>query len=254
MPPFLAGKATRRIPDTELNPDGRQMRRFERQLKDETLTGLQNLRERIFADLTAQFVNLALQRLDSERVVVPFRDRITRKLAEISLAGAEFGREQVERHIFGTKQEGGLGIDWQLANNAAAEWARRYGYRLVSDLVDTTRQRLQREIAQFIQNQETLGDLIERVEDVFSPARAELIAVTEVTRAFAEGNRAAWQESGVVQQREWRTNNDELVCPICGPLANTVAPLDSPFEGGIDGPPAHPRCRCWVVPVVEALE
>ena len=39
-------------------------------------------------------------------------------------------------------------------------------------------------------------------------------------------------------------------CPICGPLQGQQAALGQQFEGGFDNPPAHPRCRCWVVPVV----
>lgn len=144
-----------------------------------------------------------------------------------------------------------LNIDWQLANNAAAEWARKYGYDLVNGITETTRRRLQQEIAQFVQNKESLPELIGRLEDVFGPVRAEIIGVTETTRAYAEGNRRAWKESGVIQKREWQTANDELVCPICGPLSGKVVGLDEPFPGGIDGPPAHPRCRCWVLPVVE---
>lgn len=38
------------------------------------------------------------------------------------------------------------------------------------------------------------------------------------------------------------------MCPVCGPLAGRLVGLDEPFADGIDGPPAHPRCRCWVVP------
>lgn len=38
------------------------------------------------------------------------------------------------------------------------------------------------------------------------------------------------------------------MCPVCGPLAGRVVGLDEPFGEGIDGPPSHPRCRCWVVP------
>ena len=35
---------------------------------------------------------------------------------------------------------------------------------------------------------------------MFSPERARLIAVTEVTRAYAEGNRQAWKASGVIEE------------------------------------------------------
>jgi SPP1 gp7 family putative phage head morphogenesis protein len=129
----------------------------------------------------------------------------------------------------------------------------RYGYDLVRGIIATTRDRIALEVAEYVRNSETIGTLIGRLSEggLFAPDRAQLIAVTEVTRAFAEGNREAWKASGVIEKRRWRTNADELVCPICGPLAGQVVGLDEEFEGGISGPPAHPRCRCWVTPVIE---
>ena len=40
----------------------------------------------------------------------------------------------------------------------------------------------------------------------------------------------------------WQTRQDELVCPICRPLDQTV------FSGVSNGPPSHPRCRCVALP------
>jgi SPP1 gp7 family putative phage head morphogenesis protein len=212
----------------------------------------------LFYGLVDSDAMAALYRLDSQAVVIPFRDSVIAGLQEIAIAGAEFGREQVERHVFWVKAVGpndiplpvasgaALAIDWQLANNAAAEWARRYGYELVRGMNDTTRQRLQREIVQFVQNEESLPDLIERLEDVFGPVRAEIVGVTEVTRAYQQGSLASWRQSGMIQKKEVRTANDELVCPICGPKNGKQYDLDD-----TDGDsPFHPRCRCWSVPVV----
>lgn len=156
------------------------------------------------------------------------------------------------------KQLDGLSADWQLANNAAAEWARHYGFDLVRGITNTTRDRLQREIASFVQNGETLGQLRERLADVFGAARAKVIAITETTRAFGKGNREAWRESGVVNGRRWNTNKDELVCPICLALDGQIVGLDEPFQhptlGPIDGVPGHPGCRCWETPEVDPPE
>jgi SPP1 gp7 family putative phage head morphogenesis protein len=224
------------------------MRRMEAAMQEAVLTGLQRLRRDLFRDLDGIAVSLAVQRLDDERVTTPFRDRIVAAVQAVALAGAAFGQEQVERFVFGTvKASGPLAIDWELANNDAAEWALRYGYELVRGLLNTTRQRLVVEIDRFIRNSETLPQLVKRLEPLFGPVRAEMVAVTEVTRAYAEGNAAAWRASGVIQKREWRTANDELVCPWCGPRNGRQYALDDR-----DGtPPAHPRCRCWSVPVVE---
>jgi len=152
-----------------------------------------------------------------------------------------------------TKQVSGVSVDWEEANNAAADWALNHSNGLVRGILETTRERLRREIANFVQNQESIGQLAARLNGdngPFSASRARMIAVTEVTRSYAEGNKVAWQESGVIEGQQWNTANDELVCSICGPLDGTQAALGGQFDGGYDGPPAHPRCRCWLTPVV----
>lgn len=226
------------------------MRRYERDFEAALVKAFNRLRIDVMRGVDDP--NEMLTRLDRDSVSRPFQDAIVKQLQAVALAGSDFGREQVERHVFGTRKAIGIGM-WELANNAAAEWALSYGYELVRGLLSTTRKRLQTEIAEYVLNSETIGQLTRRLTagDVFGESRARMIAVTEVTRAYAEGNRAAWKASGVIEGREWRTNADELVCPVCGPLAGQVAGLDDTFEGGIAGPPAHPRCRCWVVPVVE---
>lgn len=248
-PPFAVatlstGKAIRK-----LDPDGRQMRRMEREFEAVVARALNQLRLDVIRDI-GDDPQVMLNRLNDSRFTRPFQDAIVRELQRVALAGAEYGRGQVERYVFGVKA---LDIGaWELANNAAAQWAIRYGQSLVGALLMTTTQRIQNEIAEYIRNSETIGHLIRRIRggQLYSPERAQTIAVTEVTRAFAEGNRAAWKASEVIEKREWRTNNDELVCPVCGPLAGRVVGLDEDFGDGISGPPAHPRCRCWVVPKV----
>lgn len=145
----------------------------------------------------------------------------------------------------------GVGIDWALVNEAARDWARRYTFELVGGINQTSRNFLQKEISEWIQSGQPLDDLIKNVESMFSQKRAEMISITEVTRAFAQGNIASWKASEVVDGKRWNTAQDELVCPICSPLANTETSLSGNFEGGLDSPPAHVRCRCWIQPVVK---
>ena len=69
-----------------------------------------------------------------------------------------------------------------------------------------------------------------------------MIAVTEITRAAAEGvklTQETLRSSGLSFERIWRTANDELVCPVCGPLNGKP----EREWGGVE-PPAHPNCRC----------
>ena len=101
--------------------------------------------------------------------------------------------------------------------------------------------------------------------NAFRIDRAELIASTEATKAYAEGNLLAWRSVPGVTGKEWRAANDEKVCPVCGYLGGQqlvekqVKPTEIedlkpvsvalnadfvlPFGGGtIHAPPAHPRC------------
>lgn len=138
-----------------------------------------------------------------------------------------------------------VGVDWALVNAAAASWIRVYGGQLIKDITETSRQAVGDAVGDFFEDQLTMGELTGRLERIFGPVRAEMIAATETTRAAVEGERETVSELeklGIKFVEIWQTENDELVCPICGPLHNKV-------EGDgwtkADGPPAHPQCRCW---------
>lgn len=148
-----------------------------------------------------------------------------------------------------------VGVDWGLVNGAAVRWAREHALGVARDITDTSRDFVRQELAAWAESGAPLDELTGRLAPLFGPVRAEMIAVTETTRAFAEGNVITWRESGVVDGLRWMTAQDELVCPICEPLAGREAPLDgdgfSTEAGlGIPAPPAHVNCRCWLQPVV----
>lgn len=151
----------------------------------------------------------------------------------------------------------GVGVDWALVNQAVVDWARRYSYNLVRQINATTQKYLQTVVPDWINSGAPLDVLAETLAPMFGVVRAEMIAVTEVTRAYAEGNIETWRESGVVSGKRWMTANDDLVCPICAPLDGMMVGLDengfTTEAGGLglDAPPAHVRCRCWLQPVVE---
>lgn len=86
--------------------------------------------------------------------------------------------------------------------------------------------------------------------------RAERIARTETITAQAAGRRQMWQlaeESGELPkvQRRWMSapgsDNPDRPCEICLDLDGKTAPINGQYEsleGPIDGPTAHPGCRC----------
>lgn len=246
-------KATRKIPTGKIHPSGRLLRSFERDGADKLSRAFSDLRRRLFSGLSDDSVEQVVSRMSDADIMRPFRDTLEALIRDWALAGADFGREQVERAIFGTQKQvaDGIAVDWMLANDMAADWARGYSFSLVSGIEDTTKRYLQREVSGFATSGETFQQFSRRMVDasVFSPTRAQMIAVTEVTRSYAQGNVQAWTASGVTEGKEWNTANDELVCPICGPLDGKQTKLDGKFDGSYEGPPAHPRCRCWLTPV-----
>ena len=250
-------KATRRMDKTPLNPDGRALRRMERDATERIYTALHKWGRSLFRGVTADTVALITARLDDHEHSKPLRDALIAVLQDVAGAGAEFGQKQVERVFMGVKavDPPGVvlgGVDWTAANSDAAQWAIEYGYSLIRGITDTTRAQVAREVRYFIDNSLTINQLRDRLMagHLFSRSRAGAIAVTEVTRAYAEGNTAAWKASKVVQGKEWMTAYDEAACPLCRPLSGKIVKLNEAFDGRIMNPPAHPRCRCWVVPVV----
>jgi hypothetical protein len=113
-------------------------------------------------------------------------------------------------------------VNWGLVNQQAADWAKRYAGELISGVTDTTKQGVRDQVNAWIQDKQPLADLIDRITNMeqpgggvmFSPVRAEMIAVTEATNVYAEANAQAWQAMGVA------------------PAA---------FK-----PAGHVRCRCWL--------
>lgn len=134
-----------------------------------------------------------------------------------------------------------LGVDWAVVNQRAAEWARRYTFDLVRGITQTDMNVLRLSVSAYYEQGQTMGQLIERLEQIFSPVRAEMVAVTEVTRAASEGEQEIARElaaEGINMIPVWQTNDDELVCPVCGPRDGQE------ITDGVY-PPLHPRCRCW---------
>jgi HK97 family phage portal protein len=144
----------------------------------------------------------------------------------------------------------GFGFDWTLSNTAARAWAERHVGTLIRQIDETTLKQVRQSVAAWVDNGEPLSALRRELAVTFGPQRAQRIAATEVTRAYAEGNLQAYRDSGVVSQIELRTAVDERVCPVCGPLDGKKTDANNPSFGGQGIPPFHVNCRCWIVPVV----
>lgn len=168
---------------------------------------------------------------------------------EVLRRNLESGSELGVSVAFDTLEQIGMAFDYTLAHSKAAEWSSRYSYELIRGINASTTQRMQTAVNDWFQERTTLPDLVKELEPTFGRRRAKLIAQTETTRAAHEGSTSGYEQSGVVQEIEWTTVRDEKVCPTCGPLHGTRAPLRGSFPGGYKIP-AHPGCRCFARPYI----
>lgn len=204
------------------------------------------------AEVSLEFLGYELKVLDWADEVAAFFQLLFPLLRDAALAGAETALEGMV--------EVGVGIDWAQVNQAAVDWARSYAGQLSRTITGTTQNFVRQEVAAWLESGERVDVLKATLEPMFGSVRAEMIAVTETTTAFAEGNLSVWRESGVVEQKQWRTARDELVCPICTPLDGLIVDLEAngftTDQGGIglSAPPAHVRCRCFLSPVLAEAE
>jgi SPP1 gp7 family putative phage head morphogenesis protein len=220
-----------------------------RDMRDYMIDQLERVRRRVVSELRSD------QRFQKD-IDIAFWNEI-REWFETDLQLMFIGMANTAAEaVLGT--EGMPALDIAELNAPITEWALDHAGELIGDAISTTREGIGRAVANYFSTPgTTIGDLIEQINDgpLFSGSRAEMIAVTEVTRAYSEGQIAAWtkaeQDYAVQVEKIWNTNNDDRVCVICEPLNNKPETPEGGFDPsgvgpGIPFPPAHPRCRCWL--------
>lgn len=99
----------------------------------------------------------------------------------------------------------------------------------------------------------------ERYANDLLVSRAKTIARTETTAAIAAGIEQAWRRAQRVgalprtAEKVWVTASDEATCETCLDLDGEAVPLAARFNAdgdSVDGPPAHPNCRCGLTIMV----
>lgn len=137
-----------------------------------------------------------------------------------------------------------------LIQNPHARWA----------ITDSTRDEIRGIIVEAIDPGLDPDELRDKLRESasFSEDRADLVARTELARAHNEGNMIGMKESREVVgdfKKKWLTAGDDRVSPECEANGKQGAiPLDAAFQSGDDMPPAHPRCRCVLVPVLDETQ
>jgi SPP1 gp7 family putative phage head morphogenesis protein len=83
-----------------------------------------------------------------------------------------------------------------------------------------------------------------------NPARALSIAITETNRAMSQGAISRYQAANL-EKMEWSTSDP---CPTCAMNSGQVIDIGGTFNSGAQMPPAHPHCRCALLPVIPEFE
>lgn len=234
------------LPETVKRRDRREPKRTDKEKLEDNIDAAL----RRYWNSQARRVMDRVQELFPERkAYVPFDDiffqagdaynQVTASLIRYILTGAIGGIELFAESVT-------IGIDWTGINRFALEFARNYAFDLIRGIDQVSRDRVSSAVDAFI---ETPGFTMRDLQDMlpFSEQRSRTIAVTETTRAYAQGQQMAADELAkqfpdVLVVKTWFTNNDDKVCPICAPLEGMEVPYNEMFDGSIDRPPAHVNC------------
>lgn len=131
----------------------------------------------------------------------------------------------------------------RLADGGLKQMLEAAGQR-IKDVDDTTLDGLARVIGQGVAAGDSNQVIQQAVaEFIRNPVRADMIARTEVARAVTRATEDTYAQAGVT---EWNWLIAPNACPIC--IRNGAG---GPYPlGGGPYMPAHPRCRCVKLPVI----
>lgn len=91
------------------------------------------------------------------------------------------------------------------------------------------------------------GELKQRLQERFNVSyhRAETIVRTEMAHIQTQAARQRYEDAGLSEVEVW-ADKDERRCDVCGELHQKRFPV-----GGRMPIPAHPNCRCCIIPVIQ---
>ena len=75
--------------------------------------------------------------------------------------------------------------------------------------------------------------------------KADMLVRTEMAHIQTQASQQRYKDYGIEQVEVW-ADKDERQCPVCGKLHKTKYNINEKMPI-----PAHPRCRCCVIPVID---
>jgi hypothetical protein len=176
--------------------------------------------------------------------------------------GATYGMLKGAGRLISDAKLGKLGISFNVKHPDAVKYLSGLESLHLSDrygsISATTNKIVRYYIRDAVETGESYSSLAKAItqlgkEGVFSPARAEMIAVNQMGNAYEEGKAIVAQEAqsivGENMMAFWQTVDDDRVTEECA--ANEDAgwlPMGVPFPSGDTQAPraGNPRCRCAI--------
>jgi hypothetical protein len=141
--------------------------------------------------------------------------------------------------------------DSQTAGELAGSYASSRAAELARGMADTVRSQITTAVNNAanagMTPTQTVAAARARVREI-AEVQSEAAATTETTAANSAGEFEYKQhyeaKTGIALLTTWESEGDDRVCKICRPLNRTPESVWS--RQFPSGPPAHPRCRCYL--------
>ena len=168
-----------------------------------------------------------------------------------------------------------VGKEIDFGSQDALDSIRANTFKFAKKVTETSVIDIKKVIATSYDEGKTLGETSKALQDLnkqWTKGRVNTIARTETFRAANEGARIGYARSGVVTKLQYSAILDGKTSEICQHLNGKIVGIDEKFlteqEGfvgsdgkavnlsydqGVPNPPAHPNCRCTIIPVIEEL-
>lgn len=217
------------------------------------------------------YATAPVEGMDVEARAKALYDIVFPHLKDIFYIGGIDGLDSLSQVTGGAEQIAKLGVSFDVIPEKALAWLESYTVKLCREITTTQREDLKSALSTAIESGMNTGQATKEVQAALGDVarwKAEEITRTESTRAYTQGNLAAWREAGV-NEKQWLLAPD--ACPLCKGIAeqfNKPHPIDAPFlkigesfadskgnrhvisYSNIDAPPLHPGDRCDIVPVL----
>lgn len=192
--------------------------------------------------------------LNARKLLPPAEDRMIEREARPFIGEAVSLGIGIAEGILRKAPQSAKQVGKERLNRVVASLAKR-----ITGINDTTREEIKEVIREGLDAGLTVTEIaygtdsFSGIAQVFDRAfdyRSEMIARTEISTAYGEAELDTYKEFGV-EEKEWITAGDDRVSEECADNeAQGAIPLDEAFKSGDIHEPAHPNCRCDVLPVV----